>query len=354
MRLGTLGLLALAACRAAPPPPEWKSGVDAIVEPFLKSGKPVGIVVGLLQDGRTQVLGYGREKNAPPAGDTIFEIGSITKVFTASLLADMVARGEVSLDDPVRKFLPPEVKVPSRSGKEITLAQLASHVSGLRRLPANLYSATKDMANPYAKYRAEHLHEFLSKHELARDPGEKYEYSNLGAGVLGHALARRLGMTWEEAVLSRICRPIGMNDTALTLTDAQKARLAPGHGADGKVTPNWDFDVLAGCGALRSTADDLLRFLAANLEGKGSLAACHAPRFRAPDGDEVGLGWHRSNFPAVAHAVVWHNGATGGYHSFAGFVAERRAGVVVLVNMTLNDAVSADAIGMLALAMIAK
>jgi CubicO group peptidase (beta-lactamase class C family) len=357
-----LASLALVSCTAAPPPPpEWKTAVDAIVEPFLRSGKHVGIVVGILKDGRSQVVGYGRlchEKDALPGGKTLFEIGSITKVFTSSLLAEMAARGEVSLDDPVKKYLSADVKVPSRNGKEITLAQLASHVSGLRRLPGNLYSAAKDLSNPYAKYTAVHLHDFLSRHELVRDPGEKYEYSNLGAGLLGHALARRLGMSYEEAVLSRICRPLGLKDTTLTLSGGQKARLAPGHGADGKVSPNWDFDVLAPAGALRSTADDMLTFLAANLglTSSGleqSLATAHAPRFKAPDSVEVGLGWHRSPLPGTGHDAVWHNGATGAYHAIAGFVPEKRAAVVVLANVALSE-FSADGIGMMALAMLAK
>src|SRR5208283_4407870 len=116
-------------------------------------------------------------------GDTVFEIGSITKVFTALLLADMAQRGEVALTDPVSKYLPKGVKMPGRNGHAIMLQDLATHTSGLPRLPSNM--KPKDFMNPYADYTPELLYQFLSSYELPRDPGSKWEYSNLGAGLLG-------------------------------------------------------------------------------------------------------------------------------------------------------------------------
>ena len=220
-------------------------------------------------------------------GDTIFEIGSATKVFTSLLLADMVQRGEVALNDPVAKFLPAGVSVPERNGRQITLVDLATHTSGLPRLPANLNP--KDPNNPYADYTPEQLYQFLSSYQLPRDIGAQYEYSNLGGGLLGFALARRAGMSYEALVKSRICDPLGMKDTGITLTPEMKARFAVGHDQGLARVENWDLPTLAGAGALRSTANDLLAFVSANIgltkfaagarHGRhAQSAAAHGPR----------------------------------------------------------------------------
>ncbi len=226
----------------------------------------VGIVVGVIGPDGRRVIAYGHLEKGDPRplnGDTIFEIGSATKVFTSLLLAYMVQRSEVGLDDPVAKYLPPGVKMPERNGRSITLIDLATHTSGLPRLPTNLMP--KDPANPYADYSVEQLYQFLSTYQLTRDIGSQYEYSNLGGGLLGHVLARRARMDYEALVRSRICDPLGMNSTRITLTPEMKARLAAGHNAALQSVENWDSPTLPGAGALRSTANDLLTFLAANL-----------------------------------------------------------------------------------------
>src|SRR5512132_4333622 len=144
-------------------------------------------------------------------------MGSATKVFTSLLLADSVRRGEVALSDPASKYLPPDVKIPERGGRQITLQDLATHTSGLPRLPSNL--AAKDASNPYADYTVAQLYAFLSAYQLTRDIGSKYEYSNLGAGLLGHLLARRAGVDYETLVRTRITGPLGMNSTVVTVKD---------------------------------------------------------------------------------------------------------------------------------------
>jgi D-alanyl-D-alanine-carboxypeptidase/D-alanyl-D-alanine-endopeptidase len=205
--------------------------------------KAVGIVVGAIDAGGRQVVARGKvalDRNQEPDGDTVFEIGSLTKVFTSLALADMIERGEVKPDDPVGKFLPPGVKVPSRNGRQITLLDLSMQISGLPRLPDNL--APADPMNPYADYGAAKLSEFLSHYTLTRDIGEKYEYSNLGAGLLGYALARKAGMSYEELVRRRILDPLGMTSTSITLSADQKKRLAAGYNAGLEPAKNWDFD----------------------------------------------------------------------------------------------------------------
>ena len=214
------------------------SAIKAILQSRVDSKQAVGIVVATLDHGRTNIYTAG-SSGAPGValdGNTEFEIGSITKVFTASVLADMVAKGEVKLDDPVAKYLPTSVKIPTRNGRQITLLDLATQSSGLPRMPDNLHP--KDEANPYADYTVDQMYSFLSSYQLPRDIGSKYEYSNLGVGLLGHALALRAGKSYEDLVTERILRPLGMNDTRITLSPSMKSRLAPGHSPTGSVVAN--------------------------------------------------------------------------------------------------------------------
>jgi D-alanyl-D-alanine-carboxypeptidase/D-alanyl-D-alanine-endopeptidase len=310
----------------------------------------VGIVVGMIGPDGRKVIAYGALEKGDPRvlnGDTIFEIGSVTKVFTSLLLSDMVQRGQVALTDPVSKYLPDAVRMPQRNGKQITLQDLATHTSGLPRLPANL--KPKDSANPYADYSVAQLYQFLSSYELPRDIGSQYEYSNLGGGLLGHVLALRAGMDYEALVTARITGPLDMKSTGITLSPEMKARLAAGH--DGKLKPvaNWDLGTLAGAGALRSTANDLLTFVAANLGYiKTPLAPAMAAMLdvRRPSGTpglEVALAWHIYSKPGE-DTIVWHNGGTGGYRSFIGYDTKTRIGVVVLANA--GTAAGVDDIGM--------
>ncbi|HEV7571165.1 MAG TPA: serine hydrolase [Thermoanaerobaculia bacterium] len=302
----------------------------------------VGIVVGVIDASGRRVIAYGnRSKDGKPVdANTVFEIGSVTKVFTSLLLADMVQHGEVALTDPVSKYLPPNVKVPERGGKKITLIDLATHTSGLPRLPSNMQP--KDPANPYADYTAAQLYEFLSSAELTRDIGSKYEYSNLGGGLLGHVLARRAGTDYDTLVQKRILDPLGMTSTTVSISRA-KDRLAVGHDASLQPVANWDFGVLAGAGALRSTANDLLAFVAATIGlTKSPLATSMAAMLatRRPTGVpnlEIALGWHISTING--HEIVWHNGGTGGYRTWIGFDPKSRTGVVVLSNTSTTAGV---------------
>jgi CubicO group peptidase (beta-lactamase class C family) len=298
----------------------------------------VGIVVGLIDAQGRRIVAYGsldKGDSRPLNGDTVIEIGSATKVFTSLLLADMVQRGEVALEDPVAKYLPAGVRVPERGGRLITLVDLSTHTSGLPRMPSNFQP--KDPANPYADYTEEQLYQFLSSYQLTRDIGSQFEYSNLGGGLLGLALARRAGMSYEALVHARITGPLGMSSTAITLTPEMKARLAVGHNDKLDATANWDIPTLAGAGALRSSASDLLTFLAANLGYvKSPLAAAMASMLAvrrpmaAPGRGEIGLGW--LIIKPFDNEIVWHNGGTGGYRSFVGFEPKTGVGVAVLSN----------------------
>lgn len=316
--------------------PAPDSALNAVLQERVASKRAVGIVLVALEKGKpARVLTAGTTGSSVALdGNTVFEIGSVTKVFTTAILADMVQRGEVRLDDPISKYLPATVRVPSRAGKQITLLDLATQSSGLPRLPTNLKPA--NIANPYADYSVQQLYDFLSGYELTRDIGSKFEYSNLGVGLLGHVLALRAEKSYEALVTERILKPLGMHDTRITFTPAMLAHLAPGHNDAGTVVGNWDLPTLAGAGALRSTANDMLKFLAANLDSTlgpvaRALARAHAA-IRDTDQStmRIGLAWLTVN--PFGTPVTWHNGGTGGYHTFIGFDPANNRGVVILAN----------------------
>jgi CubicO group peptidase (beta-lactamase class C family) len=309
----------------------------------------VGIVVGVIEPQGRRIISYGvlaKDDKRPLNGDTLFEIGSISKVFTSLLMSDMVQRREVALTDPIAKYLPPSgVKVPERNGRSITLQDLSTHTSGLPRMPSNF--KPKDPDNPYADYSVEQLYQFLSGYTLPRDIGAQYEYSNLGGGLLGHVLSLRAGKDYEALVRERITGPLDMSSTRITLSPDLRARLAVGHNERLAPVSNWDLPTLAGAGALRSSANDLLNFLAANL---GYTTAPLAPSMarmlsvRRPTGGpglDIALGWHV--FTTGGKDIIWHNGGTGGYRTFIGYDPKAKVGVVVLSNTSTT--VGVDDIG---------
>ena len=283
-------LLLAAAARAQSPAPPDAEIRRILAERVDQRHNAVGMVVAVIEPSGTRIVAYGKlakDDARPLNGDTVFEIGSITKVFTALLLEDMAQRGEVKLDDPIAKYLPEGVKAPQRNGKEITLAELATHTSGLPRMPNNF--SPKDAANPYADYSADKLYAFLNSYQLPRDPGEKWEYSNLATGLLGHLLSLVAGKDYETLVVSRIAPPLGMASTRITLTPEMKERMAAGYNASLEPARLWDFLALAGAGALRSTANDLITFLAANRCARPRHRAHPASKRPGPAGGEGGI-----------------------------------------------------------------
>lgn len=335
LTLTALLLAPLAASAQQPFPPD--SSLHATLARLVGAGRAAGVVVGLLEpDGSRRVVADGDPGpgGRPLDGESVFEIGSITKTFTGTLLADMVRRGEVALADPVATLLPDQVYVPVRHGKTITLLDITTHTSGLPRMPSNF--APANPANPYADYTVEQLYEFVSGYSLPRDPGTLAEYSNLATGLLGHALSLRAGTSYEALVTQRILRPLGMVHSAITLTPWMRQHLAYGHTALGDTTANWDIPTLAGAGALRSTTDDMLRYAAAALVAAdtgvpGALRDALRPR-RAfgTRGDSIGFNWIVSR--RGERTITWHNGGTGGYRTFLGIDRAANRAVVVLTN----------------------
>ncbi|MEO5904058.1 MAG: serine hydrolase, partial [Gemmatimonadaceae bacterium] len=306
------GTMARRAIAQTPFPSE--SGIKSTIDNRVSTKRAMGMVVATLEKGQAPhvyTAGVSGIAGLPLDANTVFEIGSITKVFTNTILADMVRRGEVKLTDPISKYLPASVHVPQRNGRRITLLDLATQSSGLPRLPTNLKPA--DMANPYADYTVRQLYDFLTTYSLTRDIGAQYEYSNLGMGILGHVLALRTGKSYEALVKERVLIPLGMHDSGITLSKAMKSRMSQGFDANGAPMSLWDLPTLAGAGALRSTANDMLKFLAANLDSATvplgpAMAMARAPRMAIGPNNMIGLAWN--TVTVFGLPVTWHNGGT--------------------------------------------
>ncbi len=335
----TLALaLGLCAPLLSQPAPVLDEKVRQLAAAKVAAGVYPGLVIGVVSGGRQEIAGFGSaadDRKREPDGNTVYEIGSVTKTLTALLLADAVERGEATLDQPVQQLLP-DYTIPKSGDRAITLLDLATQTSGLPRLPDNLLP--KDPTNPYADNTPLRLKEFLATCRLSRTPGEGYEYSNLGFGLLGQALAARAHLPYEELMKKRIAVPLGMPDTAIALSPGMAERFAPGHDAAGKPAPAWDLGALQGAGAIRSTARDLLAYVAVHLrkgDGPLSKALSAVTRPERPTEDarrRIGLAWQIDS--RRGPAIVWHNGMTGGYASFVGFTADGERGVVVLTNVS--------------------
>jgi CubicO group peptidase (beta-lactamase class C family) len=308
--------------------------VEKAAQDRVAAGSHQTLVFGVVDGDNSAVVAFGTLDNGKaPDGDTVYEIGSITKTFTATLLAQAVLLSRVTLDTPVAQLLP-DFKIPSRGGLEITLGELATHLSGLPRVPSNLLP--KDVADPFADYDAADLKAFLAGYQLPRDPGADYEYSNLGFGLLGYALAQLEHTTYDALAGEKILKPLGMTMSGTAFSDAMRAHLAPGHDNTGNAAKNWGFDALAGAGAIRSTANDMLRYLMANMGIDPSPLAAAMKLAQAPRSDmsktmRIGLAWMTTR-----SGITWHSGLTGGYRSFLGFTADGQHGVVILSNTAVD------------------
>lgn len=301
----------------------------------IENGNNTGIVIGIIDKDGARYHSFGVKSlktNEPLDENSVFEIGSISKTFTGLLLADMVLKGKLKLDDPLQSLLPVGLNAPTRNGASISLVNMANHTSSLPRMPDNFNPSNP--ANPYIDYSEEQLFDFLNSYELTRDIGSRYEYSNYAVGLLGHLLALKNNTTYEDLMVAVIADPLGMDNTRVKFSDEMLTNLAMGHRGRIQVE-NWDLTTLAGAGAIRSTAVDMIKYVAANMgiEKTNLYPAMQlAHKNSRTEGAEpiVGLGWHTQILDG--DSIIWHNGGTGGYRTFAGFTEDGKAGVVVLSN----------------------
>jgi serine-type D-Ala-D-Ala carboxypeptidase/endopeptidase len=296
----------------------------------------VGIVVGIVTPDGRRILSYGRaslDDRRALDGDTVFEIGSVTKVFTSVLLADMVRRGEVKLTDSVFSYLPPHTSR-AHEGRTITLVDLATHTSGLPLWPSGI-PVTRDGALAMGGYTQAQLLDYLSTFPVPADVGQKWIYSNVDAGVLGLALGARADTSYEVLLQARVTGPLNMGSTVVGLSDHMRARLAIGYDADRRVAPAWNVPALAGAGSLHSSVNDLLTFLEALGHDDGPLAGVLpvmlATRRPGP-GIPQALGWWIIEPSSQDKGILAHEGGTLGFASAVAYDPQTRTGVVVLSN----------------------
>lgn len=285
-----------------------------------------GMVIGVVQNGERRILTYGLAKP-----DSIFEIGSISKTFTGLILARMVAEGRVRLDEPVRELLPPGT-VAKPSGREITLLDLATHHSGLPAVPDNLVADGRP--SPAARYHAAELYAYLNKRGVAKPADAGFVYSNLGFGVLGQALAERAGANYETLLRDEVTEPLELNDTTISLSDEQQARVLKGYSGFHSPAPPIAMGVFAPAGSIRSTAGDMLTYLEAQLHPEkfpalaSALTESHVVHADATEGLHVAIAWAHGD----ADGAYSHNGATSGYTSDVFFQPNRDYAAVILYN----------------------
>lgn len=307
-----------------------------------------GVVIGVVQHGTRHLFVYG-----PVKEDSLFEIGSISKTFTGLILAQMVEQHKLRLHDPVREFLPAGT-VAKPNGEEITLLDLATQHSGLPRMPDNFHPGNPQ--DPYVDYHAANLYEFIAKHGVQKPANTSFGYSNLGLGLLGQALANRANTPYPELLRLQVTQPLGMIDTVVKLSPSQERRFATGHNAQHEPAHAWALDALAGAGAIRSTASDMLTYLEAQLHPDAVKQTTASPSATISSALQLSHELHADAGPNVKIALAWlynsntgsywHNGATGGYSSFAFFNAKEDTAAVVLFNTTIAPAGSfADLLG---------
>ncbi|MFT4153712.1 serine hydrolase domain-containing protein [Parafilimonas sp.] len=305
--------------------------VDSVAQNYLSNSVTTGLSIGVLKDGRMLFYGYGETAKGNqeiPGAHTLFEIGSISKTFTAILLALAVNEGKIKLDDPINKYLPDSIPTLSYDGTMITVKMLSAHTSGLPRMPSNFSEASTDSLNPYKNYTEKELFSFLLSYKLSRKPGTMYEYSNLAAATLGVILERIYNKPYSELVPEKICAPLHIYSTMQFIKKKDSARVAKGYNESGAYNGPWDFKAFAAAGSLRSDAADMLLYAKANLGEappplKTAIELTHAPVFK-DSSVTTALGWHYIKPTPAGKSILFHNGGTGGYRSYLGIDIDKK------------------------------
>ena len=330
---------------------EITNDLKNLIRTLVDNGTNAAMVIGLVDSNGTHFYGYGKTSNATNAPvvneNTIFDIGSITKTFTTTLLADIVNEGILRLEDPIENHLPSSVKVPMYYGQRITLEDLTTHTSGLPENPPNLQIS--NITN-YSNYTREELYQALSNVILKTSPGTHFEYSNMGIAILGDILATKMDIPYEKLVKYRILNVLGMNSTMITISNPLISRLALGHSNGTEITiTSIDLVIpppLAPAGSLRSSAADMIKYLSANMnlvktKLNGAMENTHMIRLYTnltgilPYYIYIGLGWIiTTNFGSQ---IIWHNGEVGGYNSLAAFNPATQRGIVILCSSMIQD-----------------
>lgn len=345
--LSLVGLLA---------PPLFSQSVtlDKLIQEETK-GLPNGteLSIGILEDGAWTKIGYRLEDNSlieVKNDDKIFEIGSITKTFTASIIQQLAAEGQLSLSDPIQKYLPVRMAQDSFQGHTITVQHLLTHTSGLSTGPPSftlpyLRAIVFSPKNPNRNFKAKHYYRYLKKFELTYVPGLEWSYNNAGYGLLGEIIKEVSGRSWEESVRQNIFQPLGMRDSYFEINSENKNRLVVGITEKGKKSRPWEMNFINPAGAIKSTLNDMTIYAEVQLKSTSehlyflNLAqdpldfSIKLPEDKLWKGNAMGLGWWH-NLEDPQHTFVWHGGASGGYTAFVGFSKSQEKAVVILSNIS--------------------
>ena len=313
--------------------------VEQLIKKRIDSGKGFGIVVGIIEPEGVSFYNYGClgfDDPTPINKNTVFEVGSVTKTFTASLLQDMHERNELSLNDPIEKFFP-DIHIPDYHGQKILLKHLMTHMGGLPYLPYNFQC--QDISNPFANYTIEQTFDFLNSYDLPRPPGVLYDYSNLSVGLVGYIISNGSAANYQRLLQERICQPLGLENTSLGPTPNMEKKLSKAH-IGNEIVPFWEFPVFFGTGGIYSTVKDLTRFLEAHMGRLNTILTDAFQKTHKIYGDadaddlKIALAWHiRENFSST---IIYHNGGTGGCRSYIGYCPDTQRGVVILSNSAVN------------------
>ncbi len=321
--------------------------LDSLVTAYLSAPENAGLSIGILKNGKTVFYHYGETRKGTatlPSGRSIYEIGSVSKSFTGILLAKAIEEQKVKADDDIRNYLPESCQNLAYKQTPITLVQLANHTSGIPRLPGNLTAQKNfDEKDPYRHYTKELLFNYLRKLKLKTMPGTVSEYSNTGMALLGVILEGVYGKSYEALVKEKITDPLRMAHTYQEVPAAEKPQFCTGYDEQGHETPYWNLGEIPGCGGLRSTPEDMMLYLQANLEEKDpAIKLSHATTFQSSKYNSLGMAWQKQQ-SLSGDELIWHNGGTYGFSSFMGFMKSKNCGVVVLSNSGNNvDALSVN------------
>lgn len=323
-----------------------EAAIDTEIEKIMKRGVFQGIVVGVYKAGRNYIKGYGtvnQESSQRPNAETVFQIGSISKVLTALLLQRLCDEDIVSMDATLGELLG-ESMVLSPSVQTVTLRQLVTHTSGFARMPKPLWDKMTEMAgdddlrrDPYSYLGPEYMFDYLASAKGKRKAG-RFEYSNYGMGLLAHILEIVMGEDYESMVKEKVLLPFGMHHTAITLTPEMQAKLAQGYTEKGLPTSVFTFAALGGAGAYSSTAEDLLTFVQASVAETGLASQLFQTMSKPQFKGKTGIGWIQPTFAdrfIGNRGVVSHNGRVGGYASYLAIEKKSGTGVVVLTNQAI-------------------
>lgn len=330
--------------------------VSEVTADFLSNDR-VGLVVGAISGQDEVLLGFGKRSlgdSRPPNGETVFEIGSISKTFTGIMLAKQIQEGGLKVDDRIKDLLPEGWEL-SEAANEVSLGDCTTHTSGIPRLPSNLFSASDILSvvfggDPYRNYSEEEFQRALQRVELMYEPGTQDTYSNFAVGLLGFVLATQKQTDYAELLRSEVCEPLNMQHTTSVSSEWQYARFAPGYRSAIRLGPimvalnstEWQLpNHLAGAGGIRSNGNDMMRYLRANMSKSSSqldaaIRLAHRERYESSKYSGYGMNWVRTVDPTLAQTIIWHNGGTGGYRTYLGFTEDQQVGVFVLSNTSTS------------------